>query len=235
MPILLLSNEKEALKLASEVTPNVLYKNSSTLFSDLRDFMIYNFGFGNFIFKMPQGETIGEAGNVEELSKFFEEIPEESLDYHASKNHFSNWLAARGEFKLATQFRKIKGTDFKDIEERRNHHINLIKNAQKTRRIGSVAEFKPSAKSSQANFMRIGTGSLGGKARGLAFANSYLGRSDLLEKYPNINSRVPRVAVVCTDEFDQFMDVNNLWETALSLDDNKNLEEIFLQGRLSRK
>ena len=89
--------------------------------------MIYNFGFGDFIFKMPQGKTIGKVGNVEELLKFFEEIPEESLDYHASNNHFSNWLAARGEFKLATQFRKLKATDFKNIDERRTHHINLIK------------------------------------------------------------------------------------------------------------
>jgi len=40
---------------------------------------------------------------------------------------------------------------------------------------------------------------------------------------------------VCTDEFDQFMAVNNLWETALSMNDNKDLEEIFLRGRLSRK
>jgi len=235
MPILLLSNEKEALKLASNITPNVLNKNSSTLFSDLRDFMIYNFGFGDFIFKMPAGKIIGEVGNVEELLKFFEDIPEESLDYHASRNHFSNWLAARGEFKIATQFRKLKGTDFKNIDDRRNHHINLINSAQKTRRIVPVAEFIPSTKSSRANFMRIGTGSLGGKARGLAFANSTLGLTKLIEKYPEISFRVPQAAVVCTDEFDQFMDVNNLWEAALSLDDNKDLEEIFLKGKLSRK
>ena len=35
-------------------------------------------------------------------------IPEESLDYHASNNHFSNWLAARGELTLASKFREIK-------------------------------------------------------------------------------------------------------------------------------
>jgi hypothetical protein len=235
MPILLLSNEKEALKLASEITPNVLNKKSSTLFSDLREFMINNFGFGDFIFKLPNGKIIGESSNVEELLEFFGAIPEESLNYHASNNHFSNWLAARGEFKLATQFRKLKSTDFKDINERRSHHINLIKSEQKIQHIEPVAEFIPNTKSSRANFMRIGTGSLGGKARGLAFANSYLGQVDLMEKYSEIKFRVPRGAVVCTDEFDRFMDVNNLWETALSLDDNKDLERIFLKGKLSRK
>ena len=220
IPILLLSNEKEALELAREVTPNILNKNSSTLFSDLRDFIIYNFGFGDFIFRLPDGEEIGQVGNVEDLIEFFGDIPEESLNYHASKNHFSNWLAARGEFKLATQFRKLKGHNFKDIDERRNHHIGMIRNAQKTQRIGSVAEFRPKTKKSKANFLRIGTGSLGGKARGLAFANTYWREANLAEKYPKITFRVPKVAVVSTDEFDQFMEVNKLWETALSLNNN---------------
>ena len=82
--------------------------------------------------------------------------------------------------------------------------------------------------------MRIGTGSLGGKARGLAFANTYWREANLSEKYPKITFRVPKVAVVSTDEFDQFMEVNKLWETALSLNNNMDLEAVFLKGRLSR-
>ena len=45
--------------------------------------------------------------------------------------------------------------------------------------------------------------------------------------------KVPKVVVVGTDEFDRFMNDNNLWETALSLDDNKDIENIFLQCELS--
>ncbi|SVC92838.1 uncharacterized protein METZ01_LOCUS345692, partial [marine metagenome] len=223
-----------SLEMARKISSNVLNKNSSTLFSDLRDFMMYNFGFGDFIFKLPSGEEIRQVSNVEELMDFFGEIPEESLDYHASRNHFSNWLAARGEFKLANQFRKLKISDFKDINERRDHHIKLIQNIQKTRRIGPVAEFRPKTKSSKINFLRIGSGSLGGKARGLAFANTYLSQADFIDQFDNIIIRVPKVAVVSTDEFDQFMEVNELWETALSLDNNQDLEDIFLKGRLSR-
>ena len=234
MPILLLSNEKETLELAREITPNVLNKNSSTLFSDLRDFMINNFGFGDFVFKLPDGKEIGRVENIEDLIDFLDDIPKESLDYHSARNHFSNWLAARGEFKLATQFRKLKGTDFTNTVDRRSHHINLIRNSQKTQHIGPVAEFRPKPKQSKANFQRIGTGSLGGKARGLAFANTYWREANLAEKYPEILFRVPRVAVVSTDEFDQFMEVNKLWETALSLNNNMDLEAVFLKGRLSR-
>ena len=235
MPILLLSNEQEALDLAKEITTNVLNKNSATLFSDLRDFMIYNFGFGDFIFKMPNGKEIGQVGSIEELLIFLETIPEESLNYHASKNHLSNWLAARGDFKLATQFRKLKKADFKSLDERRSHHIDLIQSMQKNRKVAPIVEFRPKTKISKENFLRIGTGSLGGKARGLAFANTFWNQANITEKYSEVKFRVPKVSVVSTDEFDEFMEVNDLWEAALSLDNNKDLEEIFLKGRLSKK
>ena len=235
MPVLLQSNEKNALELAKTITPFVLNKKSSTLFSNLREFLINNLGFGDFVFKTKNGKEISRAGNIEELVEMLETIPEESLDYHASRNHFSNWLAARGEFDLATQFRKIKGTEFRAIDKRRQYIINLIQESQKTRGLGSVAEFKYSKSSLRANFLRIRSGSLGGKARGLAFANFFWKEANLSEKYQDITFRVPKVVVIGTDEFDQFMDVNKLWETALSLDDNRDLEKVFLKGRLSRK
>ena len=235
MPILLLSNEEESLKVARQINPNVLNKNSLTLFSDLRDFMINNFGFGNFKFKLPSGVGLGEVQNVSELVIFFQTIPEESLDYHASKNHFSNWFAARGEFDLATEFRKLNKKDFKNFNERIIHHVNLIKESQKSLNIGPVSEFKAVDNFPNINFLRIGTGSLGGKARGLAFANTYLRNTNLPEKYPNINFRVPKVVVVSTDEFDSYMEQNNLWEKALSIDNNKDLELFFLKGKLSKK
>ena len=97
-----------------------------------------------------------------------------------------------------------------------------------------MAEFRLTTKSLKANFLSIGTGSLGGKARGLAFANTYWGEAKLGDKYPEVTLRVPKVAVVGTDEFDIFMDGNKLWETALSLESNKDLEAVFLKGRLSR-
>ena len=234
MPILLQSNDEEVLEIAKKVTHNVLNKSSSTLFSALREFIIYNFGFGDFVFKLPNGEELGRAVNIEELLEFIEKVPEASLDYHASSNHFSNWLAARGEFHLATRLRKIKNTDFTDLEDRRLHYKKVIKDSQRSQAIGPVAEFKLNAKSRKANFLRIGAGSLGGKARGLAFANTHWREANLSEKYPDIAVRVPKVVVIGTDEFDTFMTVNKLWETALSLDDNRDLEEVFLGGRLSR-
>ena len=234
MPVLLSTTEEKFIESALEITPNVLNKNSPTLFSDLRDFIINNFGFGDFTFKMPDGDKIGKVSNIDELLEFYNNIPLESLDFHASNNHFSNWLAARGEFQLANQFRKLKSSDFGSLSERRNYHINLIKNSQ-FNNVSFISEFTPKAQSSHLNFMRIGSGSLGGKARGLAFAHTHLNRLELSYKYQNIKFRVPRVVAICTDEFDNFMDVNELWEIALSIDNNEDLEKVFLQAKLSEK
>lgn len=235
MPIVLQSNEKGIKQECKDLSILLLDKNSPTLFQDLREFMVLNFGFGDFIFRSPNGERIGKATNIQELCQQLLEIPEESLDYHASNNHFSNWLAARGELTLASRFREIKKSDFNSLEERRENHIRLIQAFQKENRSSQVIDFKVKSGTRSAKFLRIGTGSLGGKARGLAFANLSLSETKLDEKFPNVEIRVPRIAVIGTDEFDRFMEVNDLWEVALHSKDNDELVELFLKGRLSRE
>ena len=234
IPILLQSNEKQ-LKIKDNNLPiKLLHKNSPTLFQDLREFIITNFGFGDFVFRNTKGEEINRASNINELAELLLEIPEKTLDYHASKNHFSNWLAARGELKLASLFRNLKKTDFPNFKKRKQNHIDLINKTQQNQKNSQVIDFSYKSYNKSANFYRIGTGSLGGKARGLAFANSYLNESKLNNKFPNINIRIPQIAVIGTDEFDRFMSVNNLWEVALNTQNNKKILNAFLKGRLSK-
>ena len=84
--------------------------------------------------------------------------------------------------------------------------------------------------------MRLSTGSLGGKARGLAFAINLLSESKLDKKYNNIKLRVPKVAVIGTDDFDHFMEDNKLWKTAFSKEKtDKAIIKAFLRGKLSKK
>jgi len=235
MPIVLQSNEKGLEQEAKNLSVLLLEKNSPTLFQDLREFMVLNFGFGDFIFRNSAGKEINCATNIAELCEILQDISEDSLDYHASNNHFSNWLAARGELSLASQFREIKKSDFKTLEERRQNHIRLIQEFQKVNRYSQVVDFKVKSGTRSANFLRISSGSLGGKARGLAFANLSLSETKLAKKFPDIKIRVPKIAVIGTDEFDRFMEVNQFWEIALNSNDNEELAKTFLKGRLSRE
>ena len=61
-------------------------------------------------------------------------------------------------------------------------------------------------------FTRIGSGSIGGKATGLAVANDLLARHLDPALLPNATVNVPTMAVIATDFFDQFMEQNRLQE-----------------------
>lgn len=62
----------------------------------------------------------------------------------------------------------------------------------------------------------LGTGEIGGKAKGLEFINSVLNaeinKDDLLDFKVNI----PKMIIIRTDVFDNFMNINELWDIALS-------------------
>ena len=51
MPIMLQSTDSSNRELAKKIGADFLHKGSNTLLKDLRNFMLINFGFGDFIFK----------------------------------------------------------------------------------------------------------------------------------------------------------------------------------------
>ena len=57
--------------------------------------------------------------------------------------------------------------------------------------------------------------------------------SGIREEFENCSIRVPRCAIIGTDEFDRFMKDNDLWEIAITETNNKKLEKVFVTARLS--
>ena len=60
MPIILQTNEKNIEKLTKELSIVLLQKKSPTLFQDLREFMVLNFGFGDFVLGMAKEKKYPE-------------------------------------------------------------------------------------------------------------------------------------------------------------------------------
>ena len=238
IPLLIQTSEQglDLIDISKKYNLSALNKNSPNFFKKIKSFIKNNFGFGDFIIRDKNDIEIGRATNIDELIEKLHSIPEESIYFHASRNHFSNWLAARGELTLATEFRKIKLTDFKTQSDRRKHYISLIeKNPSFKHKKKNIIQFTKHSNLKFGNFIRIGSGSLGGKARGLAFANSFVDSELSKKEYPDSIVKIPKTIVISTDEFDRFMDINNLWDTALHSKTNKEILEIFLKGRLSRE
>jgi hypothetical protein len=241
IPTLLQSSDSKNRKRAEKTNSYFIYKNSSTLLQDFDDFLIEHLGFGDFIFLKPvlgKKETveIARASNMEEFEKIMQKIPVESIRYHADRNDFSNWLMARGEFKLAALLRPKKVNDFINLDENRKYLIEIFKETRRERQIKSVTDFSQQTFEFDNSFTKISGDSLGGKARGIAFIRSLIAIYNLNGKYNELKTTVPRTAVIGTEEFDDFLKQNKIWEK-LHREGNlsdENISEIFLKAELSK-
>jgi hypothetical protein len=235
MPIILQSTNPHHNDDAIAINASFIHKKSSSLLQELEDFIVNNFGFGDFIFRNKQKKEISRASDLKSLKKSLNKVPDKTLEFHASKNHFSNWFAVRGEFSIASIIRPLKVVDFNTLDDLRKLIIEQIDIGLEANNEGRIVQYSPATKDKSLNFVRLSTGSLGGKARGLAFAINLLSESKIVKKYNNIKLRVPKVAVIGTDEFDHFMENNKLWKIAFSKEKtDKSIIKAFLRGKLSK-
>jgi CheY-like chemotaxis protein len=228
VPILLQSSRPENAPLARAAGFDFLLKGSPLLLQELRRFMTENFGFGDFVFRLADGREAARARDLRTLEEQLHSVPAESIAFHAARNHFSNWLKARTEFALAQKLRPRKLSDFACVEGLRESLIASIAGYRRERSRSVVADFDRDAKDDGSDFCRIGGGSLGGKARGLAFVRRLLAESGLESGVAGVRITVPATAVLGTDVFDRFLDENELRDFAIHCADDSEIERRFL-------
>jgi CheY-like chemotaxis protein len=232
MPALIQSTDEALAERAHELGAAFLHKRSPRLLEELRRFIQSSLGFGDFVFIDPEsGSEVARVPDLAGMPTVLRSVPGESLRYHASRNHFSNWCMARTEFALAARIRPKKVSDFADTEELRAYLADAFSTLQSEARRGVVADFTPRGFEELAGFARIGSGSMGGKGRGLGFINSLLSRQDASVE-PNVRVFVPPAAVVGADVFDEFLQSNDLWGLALSDATDATIEDAFLRATL---
>jgi CheY-like chemotaxis protein len=228
VPIMLQSSLPENESLATLVGAAFLLKESPTLLHQLRQFMMRDFGFGDFVFRLPDGTVVGQASDLRALEEQLHTVPAESLAYHGARNHFSNWLKARTEFALAHRLRPRKVSDFPTLEHLRRELIASIHEYRRQHNHGIVPDFDRDSFDPLGGFSRIGGGSLGGKGRGLAFANFLLDEYALSARFPGVRIGVPPAVVLGVDVFDRVLDRNALSDVAIaSTDDQEVLDQLM--------
>jgi CheY-like chemotaxis protein len=230
IPILLQSSNQSLAERARSLGISFLWKSSPRLLHDLREFMLTNFGFGDFVFRTPAGIEVGRAHNLKTLEEQLQIVPDESILLHAERNHFSNWLKARTEFWLAHRLRPRKVSDFPTATDLRNELINSLRTYQEFRQRGVVSDFSRESFDPQNSFARIGSGSLGGKARGLGFINMVINTYNIRNRFPGVEISVPSAIVIATDVFDRFIEDNRLESFTHAADDDEALIRRFLDA-----
>ncbi len=233
LPIVLQSSNEDNINEAFDLKTTFINKNSETLLLDFKSFITHYLGFGNFIYRDKEGRQIAVARSLKEFEDFLITIPEESLLYHARKDHFSMWLMARGEIQVAKILNPAKVTDFKDPKSLREYLISVIQHFRNEQNIGKVIPFEELAITDDKNIITLTEGALGGKGRGLAFINTLIYNYDFSQHIPNINIRTPKTSIIGTDEFEYFLDRNKLRERAVYEEDYQELKKAFLEGKLT--
>jgi CheY-like chemotaxis protein len=231
IPILLQSDSPGCEQLAKDLEVGFLLKTSPVLLHDLKRFMGHNFSFGDFVFCLPDGTKVDSASDLRILEKKLHSIPDESLRYHAERNHFSNWLKARTEFWLAHNLRPRRIEDYATMDDLRNDLIRWLREYRRVQYEGRIADFEAANFDSGSSFARIGGGSLGGKARGLGFAATMINNFRIRKEFEDVRVFVPPTVVLGTDVFDRFLDGNDLRHFAIQCDNDGEIFARFKEGR----
>ncbi len=233
MPILFQSTDVVYQSLAEELKVGFINKLSRTLSIELRNYINEHFSFGDFVFIDPKnGREITRATDLKSLQDKIFEIPDDSLLYHMQRNHFSKWFNARALFPIAEMFKEVSVTEFEDMDEAKRYIFDSITAFRINKARGVIADFDRERYDEYLQFARIGEGSIGGKARGLAFLDSLIKRNRLTDRYEDMVISIPRTVVLGTDIFDEFMEENNLYEIALSDRSDKDILARFVKSRL---
>jgi hypothetical protein len=249
---MLQSTDSDNRERAEERDAFFVHKNSPDLMKDFNHFLMKHLGFGDFVFYKPvKGHKkeesdkdhheklveIAKASNLKEFENALQKIPLESIRFHANRNDLSNWLMARCEFKLALKLRPQKVSDFKTLDEMRKYLINVFNESRKERQLAVMTDFSKQKFEFESFYTKIGSDSLGGKGRGLAFIRTLLARYGFDKKYPDVKITVPSTVAISTDEFDRFISDNKLQrfiKNDIDISDSEIAKE-FIKGNLSDK
>jgi len=211
MPFLMQSSQENMRSAAEELGAGFALKSSKTLTHEISEYIGREFGFGDFIVTDPDtGAEVARARDMYEFEKVIATISPKALRHLAGKNYISRWLYGRGIFTIGDRFRSIVVDSGTDIESIRQMNLKLIHDYRIGQGLGVVARFDAENYNDSIRFARFGTGSMGGKARGLAFLNHILHKYDLYEKWEDVHVLVPRTLVITTDYFDRFIIENGL-------------------------
>lgn len=232
MVVLLQSADPGNAERATELGVAYADKNSPDLLKQIATFVTESLGFGDFVFRMPDRTEVARARDLFQLEALLRTVPDASVEYHATANHFSLWLMARSMFGLAREVRPVKRSEFRGTADLRGYLIHVLEESRRHQQEGVITDFSSKLAGPGSLFTRLGKGSLGGKARGLAFIHALLARNGLQNRFEGMQVRIPRTIVIATDEFDRFMESNGIFESGLVKTSARAVLERCLAGRL---
>ncbi len=231
--VLIQSSNAKNKVLAEQNGISFIDKDTDHLTSELKAFVNEHLGFGPFQFKDNKGQVVDEAVTLEQFREKLQLVPDETIIFHSRNDHFSRWLMARGDILIANLLKPIKHTDFDTISAFRSYFMETIDRFIEEKNRGKVINFDHSLASMDKNIISLANGSLGGKGRGLAFIDTMINNMDHTEIKDVIKIDTPKTAVVGTDEYEYFIEQNNIYQKLEQKQDDMEIKTVFVSADLS--
>ena len=237
VPVLFQSSDGDMAGEARRMGARFQNKHSDNLHRGIRRFILEELGFGDFVFRNPDGSYLGQVRTLREFALAIETLPTKTLLLHSDREDYSRWMKAHGEYQVARRIKEVKTTDFSTPDLLRDFLVGSFREVRENRHRGRLVEFSCDDPGTIGSVARFGSGSLGGKGRGLAFFNALLSDSPWAGSFAPLSMEIPRTLIIATGEFDRFLE-----ETGLSLrldgteaSNDLELREAFLKRPLRKE
>jgi len=235
IPILLQSSDAGADGMARDAGVKFISKNSLTLLRDLNHFLSTQFGFGDLVLTDERTALETRIANINQLYTAIADLPEDVLDESLARGVLDRWLRARTEFALANSVHDFYIQAPHPISALGSKIKKLISDFRAASHRGSIVTYSRYFHEDYSQFSVIGGGSIGGKARGLAFMDRILAKYLEPEKFPGVSIAIPRTLVLGTDVFDDFMKENDLLPSAVGDHSDSHMANLFIKASLPGK
>ena len=235
LPVLLQSSDAEAEPLSRDLGVAFLAKSSPTLLRDLRSFLSTSFGFGDLVLTDERTAVETRIQNVNQLFTATAGLPDDVLAATLARGDLDRWLRARTEFALANSVHECCAQGPQPVSGLGGKLRKIISDFRTASHRGSVVAYSRHFHEDYSPFSVIGGGSIGGKARGLAFMDRILARYCDPGRFPGVAIAIPRSLVLGTDVFDDFMRENDLLPAAVADHSDSHVANLFIKASLPGK
>ena len=235
LPILMQSSDEGAEIMAGEIGIEFISKNSPTLLRDLKLFLSTSFGFGELVLREEKTDSEIRIANVNQLFGALADIPQDVLAIALDRGGIDRWLRARTEFALANAVENFYAQAPRPITGLSGKIKQIIADFREASHRGAIVAYSRYFHEDYSQFSVIGSGSIGGKARGLAFMDRILAKYFNPNKFPGVSVAIPRTLVLGTDVFDDFMKENDLLTSAVADHSDSHMANLFIKASLPGK
>jgi len=231
VPIVLQTSESEGEIIAKELGVGFLNKQSPTLMADFSKALVDFLDFGDLRIKGKNGKTLRRISGIKELSMVLDKLPDESIAKIWRSGQLSRWIKIQTELELVETMAECVKEDYTD-EEIKQSLVAAVRSWNSNQRRGYVVPYSRSFHEEDLVFSRLGSGSMGGKGRGLAFVDRVLAANLGENAFKKVTVSIPSTLIITTEFFDEFMKMNKLHQFAIECEDDSRIQRTFQKASL---